>query len=280
MLATGLGGGATGSGCDDIAHPASKPVMENDQNNRLIRMAAKLAPDPQRIEIKERHRTTRSERLTRRSRYSAPVMRGPIRKTTWNRIAGSAVVFAAFVSSLGCMNDKAVSSSPKASGSAPVAKSQWTNAGGGLELSLEGPSTPLQPGSSVALTLHFRNASTEPLRVYLLPEPFRANICTLFVMRSSGPGFFPPPRGHGHMPTTDDFPLIAPGATLDATQTIEVPHAGEDVEVHWDYENRVTSVAGGVQTLDGVTKPLFGGGPIPHIWTGRATVIAHFALAK
>ncbi len=83
--------------------------------------------------------------------------------------------------------------------------------------------------------------------MYLLPEPFRANLCTLFVMRSSGPGFFPPPRPHGHMPTEQDFPLIAPGATLDATQTIEVPEAGDDVEVHWSYENRITSMAGGVQ---------------------------------
>jgi hypothetical protein len=56
VLSTGLGGGATGSGCADIAHPASKPMMENDQNNRWSRMAAKLAPDLRRIEIKQRHR--------------------------------------------------------------------------------------------------------------------------------------------------------------------------------------------------------------------------------
>jgi hypothetical protein len=242
-------------------------------------MAATLAPDRRRIEIKQRHRCTTHERLSP-LRYSAPVYQGPMSNTTWNRIARCAVVLAASVSSLGCMNDKAGSNSPKASGSAPAAKSKWTNAGGGLELALEGPSAPLEPGAWVELTLHFRNASGEPLRVYLLPEPFRANLCTLFVMRSSGPGFFPPPRPHGHMPTEEDFPLIAPGATLDATQSFEVPRAGDEVEVHWEYGNRVTSVAGGVQTLDGVTKPLFGGRPIPHLWTGKATVVATFAVAK
>lgn len=42
--------------------------------------------------------------------------------------------------------------------------------------------------------------------------------------------------------------------------------------------NQITRWEGGVQTLDGPTKALFGGGDIPHIWTGRLVVETSWTL--
>lgn len=50
------------------------------------------------------------------------------------------------------------------------------------------------------------------------------------------------------------------------------------MRVSYTYENTVTRWEGGIRTVDGPTQAVFGGGPIPHIWTGKLTVDANWTL--
>jgi len=162
------------------------------------------------------------------------------------------------------------------------ASTRWVRAGVGLELALDLPAGPHTPGSELVARLRFRNAAADPIRVYLLPEPFRNGTCTIVLAGGPAvqPSSFPPPRPHGHLPSEQDFPLIEPGGVLETTQTIVVPNAIGSVGLHWTYENHVQSWPGGVQTVDGPTQALFGGGPIPHIWIGKAEVLTRFDVAQ
>jgi hypothetical protein len=175
--------------------------------------------------------------------------------------------------------------------SAP-ATSSWAQANG-LEVQLELPKKPVsgvsggRPSPAVA-TLRFRNASQQPLRFYLIDsEPFRSFQSRLAVFEQGGGGFItmqPDPRPHGYVVTEKDFHLLGPGEEKTFTQSLYVARVapgGQSVRrlegfekggafrVRWTYENSVTQWKGGAMTLDGMTKALFGGGPIPHIWTGK-----------
>jgi hypothetical protein len=159
----------------------------------------------------------------------------------------------------------------------------WSPPSAGLRVALDLPAGPHRAGTQVTVGLRFRNVGKTPLRVYLLaPEAFRASQSTFLVLRP-GPGgslvsIQPPPRPHGYLPRESDFPALAPGKTLAATQTLSLAdpafRSGGRFVLAWTYENAVTRLAGGARTLDGVTRPLFGGGPIPGIWTGKLRVEA------
>lgn len=137
-----------------------------------------------------------------------------------------------------------------------------------------------------SIRLHFRNATDAPLRLYLPPDPFRFNISSVvFAPEGAPPLLVPEPRPHGYMITEKDFLLLAPREERVVTQSFSIDpmvpgpgtrtarrpgfEEGRRVPVRWTYENRITSWPGGVATFDGVTKPLFGGGPVPHLWTGE-----------
>lgn len=94
----------------------------------------------------------------------------------------------------------------------------------------------------------------------------------------------PEPRPHGYVVTEKDFHLLGPGEEKTFKQSLYVAQfapQGRSVEpikgfeqggafrVRWTYENSITEWKGGAVTLDGPTQSLFGGGPIPHIWTGK-----------
>ncbi|MBX3131168.1 MAG: hypothetical protein KF718_30900 [Polyangiaceae bacterium] len=134
--------------------------------------------------------------------------------------------------------------------------------------------------------LRFRNLTSAPLRLYLpTAEPFRAMISTLYFYAEGGaPLSVPEPRPHGYVITERDFPLLAAGETRDFTQSFTLDplsasgtlperltgfEPGRPLFVRWFYENSIRRWEGGATTLDGVTKPLFDGGDIPHIWTGK-----------
>lgn len=150
----------------------------------------------------------------------------------------------------------------------------------GLAGAVELPAS-ARAGSSLTATLHVRNTSSAPLRIYLLePEVFRSFQSTLYVRDAAGkvvgaPAVSPP---HGYLPRESDFPLIAAGETKTFTQTLALDDAafaaGGSFTVEWTYSNTITEWKGGAQTLDGPTQPLFGGGPIPYIWTGKLTASA------
>jgi hypothetical protein len=144
-----------------------------------------------------------------------------------------------------------------------------------------------------AFGLRFKNASSHPIRIYMpSSEPFRAGISTLYIMGARGSIAVPEPRGHGYVVTEVDFPLLAPGETRTFEQPFSLDELadggrfervkgfepGTAVRVSWTYENTITRWKAGIQTVDGPTKEVFGGGPIPHIWTGELTVEATWTL--
>ena len=97
--------------------------------------------------------------------------------------------------------------------------SSWAQANG-LEVKLELPGKPVsgvsggRPSPAVA-KLHFRNASQQPLRFYLIEsEPFRS-FQSRFAVFGQGEGALitmqPEPRPHGYVVTEKDFHLLGPG---------------------------------------------------------------------
>lgn len=180
--------------------------------------------------------------------------------------------------------------------------SPWVQASG-LEVQLELPKTPASasaggPFSPVLATLRFRNASPQPLRFYLITsEPFRSFQSLLTVHAEGSSAMItsaPQPRPHGYVVTEKDFHLLAPGEERSFTQSIYIARMGSDrlsagplpgferggaFRVRWRYENSVTQWEGGVPTLDGPTKTIFEGKPIPHIWTGKVETEATLLVA-
>ena len=157
----------------------------------------------------------------------------------------------------------------------------------GLSLTWEiGPGSVSGHPPMRTVKLRFRNTTAQPMRIALPQfEPFRSHVSDLSFTSATGSRFFEPqPRPHGYVLTELDFPEIAPGEEKVFTQSFTldpvVPggagqarrpgfERGTSVAIVWTYQNSGTSRPGGVPTLDGVTKPLFGGGLIPGIWTGK-----------
>lgn len=155
---------------------------------------------------------------------------------------------------------------------------------GGLAIALELPAS-ARAGDDVTAKLLVRNTSSAPIRIYLLePEVFRSFQSSLYIRNASGhvigaPELSPP---HGYLPRESDFPLIGAAETKTFTQTLPLRDpglaAGGAFTVAWTYSNTITEWKGGAQTLDGPTQPLFGGGPIPYIWTGRSSATASLKI--
>ena len=117
------------------------------------------------------------------------------------------------------------------------------------------------------------------------PEAFRATLSDLNVEGSDGRPVGmsqPTPRPHGYLATEADFPLIAPHATASFSQTLRLDPAlpPGPITVRWRLSNHVVKVPGGIQTLDGPTSPLFGGGDIPGIWIGDLSTWARLTIVK
>lgn len=187
----------------------------------------------------------------------------------------------------GSANGAAVEGSSMTSTPGDTARSPWAT-DGRLEIMAEvDPQVTVDRVPMRALRLRLRNATSEPLRIYMpRPDAFRFGISSVvFTPKEGSPLLVPEPRPHGYMIGEDDFILLAPREERVVTQsfTIDPMSPGRGVEtarrpgfekgkviaVRWTYENAMTAWPGGAQTLDGVTKPLFGGGPIPHLWTGK-----------
>jgi hypothetical protein len=160
----------------------------------------------------------------------------------------------------------------------------WSPVVDGLQIQAVAPTGPAAPGSELTITLMFRNTGAEPRRIYLVnSEPFRAMQSTFFLglPTPGGLSMQPEPRPHGIVVTEADFHELAPGESRSFTQTLRLPAdlAPGTISVRWQYSNQVDRWEGGVQTLDGPTKELFGGGPIPGIWVGKLEVRFDVAVA-
>ena len=168
---------------------------------------------------------------------------------------------------------------------------RWSETLEGLRIGLELPSSVqlsnlgAQRVPQVTAQLHFSNVGSSPIRIFIVrTEIFRALISSLRVRRASTREVIslqPEPHPHGYVVTEQDFFLIEPGSEQVFTQSLiiteQMSQAGELV-VEWIYENRSRSWPGGIQTMDGITQPLFGGGDISHIWVNRLTVSTRVAV--
>ena len=163
----------------------------------------------------------------------------------------------------------------------------WSESRRGLLIGLELPTQTPALGDTIEATLTFRNASDEPIRVYLLGGEVFRSFQSRFALRDGNTGDIvsvqPEPLPHGYVVSEDDFPLIAPGRTRVFTQRLDVRadalEAGQRYLVEWTYENDIETWAGGAETLDGATSELFDGERIPHIWTGRLSVTSALTVA-
>lgn len=143
--------------------------------------------------------------------------------------------------------------------------------------------------------LEFSNVSAQPIRIYMpYSEPFRSGISSIFIVGSGAPLAVPEPRPHGYPVTERDFPLLEPGRSLTFEQTFTLDPMtsapgtrtqrlagfapGTRSKIHWTYANTITVWHGNQQTLDGTTHVLFGGGAIPHIWTGTIDVSTEWTI--
>ena len=69
------------------------------------------------------------------------------------------------------------------------------------------------------------------------------------------------------MRSEKDFYLIATNDKKIFRQKILL-QVKNSVSLQWIYRNQLTSMEGGIETLDGQNKALFNGDRIPYIWTG------------
>jgi hypothetical protein len=163
-----------------------------------------------------------------------------------------------------------------------------TDESGGLRISLEVPAAvtrqPTTRGAqAITTTLHFENRSTKPIRILLVgPEPFRLFNSSMRVWRGNDVvSLQPEPHPHGYLISEKDFFVIAPGASKTFPQTLYVTDrfiSPGAYEIEWMYENKQRKFPGGANTLDGVTKPLFGGKDVEDLWVGSLSTRAKLRL--
>lgn len=173
---------------------------------------------------------------------------------------------------------------------APVITSDepWVDAGGGLSIRLDLPPGPYKLDATLDVGLEFRNDTADERRIYLIQSPvFRAQQSDLSLFTADGKFLDaqPGPHPHGYVVSERDFPAIPPGTTQRFNQPLKLDReaigaVAGPLRLRWTYRNHIESWAGGVQTLDGPTRPLFGGGPIPGIWLGETKTEATFPLTR
>jgi hypothetical protein len=153
-----------------------------------------------------------------------------------------------------------------------------TDESGGLRISLEVPAVVARQAKprgaqAITATLHFENHTAKPIRILLVgPEPFRLFNSSMRVwLGNDVVSLQPEPHPHGYLISEKDFFVIAPGGSKTFPQTLYVTDRFTSpgaYEVEWMYENKQRKFPGGAQTLDGVTKPLFGGKDVDDLWVG------------
>jgi len=147
------------------------------------------------------------------------------------------------------------------------APSTWTAPSQGLRIQLELPAS--APAGAVQARLSFRNETSRPMRLlFVRPEVFRLFNSTFRVWdHDKVVSLQPDPHPHGYLLDENDFLLLPAGGTRTVTQSLQLPNPGS-FEVEWMYENKQRSFPGGIQTLDGPTRPLFGGSDVEDLWIG------------
>ena len=133
--------------------------------------------------------------------------------------------------------------------------------------------------------LVFKNTSDRPLRIYFVRnEVFRSFQSRFWILVRGKPvpitRVSPP---HGYVVTEKDFHWVEAKSEILFHQALSLAEAGleKDIEtftLQWAYENTLSRWEGGVQTLDGITKALFGGKEILSLWRGELEASMDFIL--
>jgi hypothetical protein len=221
------------------------------------------------------------------------VARGTIASTNAMLRTLRHLVSAAALASLGCSNAAPV---PALSDAPPgdeqhamhEAPSSCTASDGRITITARmDPEVHVERVPMRRVRMSVRNVSRDPIRVlHIHTEPFRHGFSTLTITVPDGaPVFAPEPRPHGYLIGEQDFVLIEPGTVLDFDQSFTIDPmqpgagtrtarrpgfvAGATAKISWTFANQLRAFPGGAQTMDGVTKPLFGGGDVPLLWLGE-----------
>jgi len=139
-----------------------------------------------------------------------------------------------------------------------------------LEIKLETPST-AKINEEINAKLIFKNNSEDQIRIHFINyEPFRFNSQITVLKKEDkspiNPPFIAPP--HGYIISEKDFYMVEPGKEISFNQKIKIQQEGNFI-LRWNYENKRTKWEGGIETLDGITKPLFEGKEVKYLWTGK-----------
>ena len=164
----------------------------------------------------------------------------------------------------------------------------WSTPKNGLQVYLELPKINYKAGDSITFKLHFKNVSNQNIRIYLInSEVFRTGQSTIYIIEKESKELVmlvPDPHPHGIVVDETDFHLIEPNKGIVFEQTTLLTESkfknGGQFIVRWLYSNDIKRWPGGIMTLDGPTKKLFGGKDIPFIWIGKIEYETSFTVLK
>ena len=157
----------------------------------------------------------------------------------------------------------------------------------GLKICIRLKDKKIKLNEDFELGLVFKNISKYPLRIYLVEteffRSFQSYFYLLFNGQSKNISNISPP--HGYIVTEEDFHLIDSNSEIVFKHTlsidkIKIETDSNEIYLNWVYENKISKWEGGITTLDGPTKKLFGGKEIPYIWKGKLESMMAIEIAK
>jgi len=157
----------------------------------------------------------------------------------------------------------------------------------GLKICIRLKDKKIKLNEDIELSLVFKNISKYPLRIYLVETEFFRSFQSYFYLLFNGKSkhisnISPP---HGYIVTEEDFHLIDSNSEIVFKHTFSIDETkietdSNEIYLNWVYENIISKWEGGITTLDGPTKKLFGGKEIPYIWKGKLESMMALEIAK
>jgi hypothetical protein len=157
----------------------------------------------------------------------------------------------------------------KEAGGRGVQRSSPTSDG---RLQLQLVMLPGQVSEQRMAVLCLRNVSQDPLRFLMLRAAFfRSPFSWLRLSQAQAAQLEPRSPPHGYNLGEADFHLLQPdqGALFFQRFILDELDAAAPVDVEWTFTNERRRWEGGLETLDGPTRALFGGEDVPFLWLGR-----------
>jgi len=157
----------------------------------------------------------------------------------------------------------------------------------GLKICIRLKDNKIKLNEDFELSLVFKNISKYPLRIYWVETEFFRSFQSYFYLLINGKskylGDVSPP--HGYIVTEKDFHLIDSNDEIVFKQNLSINETkietdSKEIYLQWVYENNISKWEGGITTLDGPTKKIFGGKEIPYIWKGKIESVIALKIAK